>query len=503
MNIVLISPYADTTSMSIRLLSACLKRAGHSVKQIFLRDLDSLINHGMDFTALYSDSVEEQVIDLCSGADLIGISLMTNYFFKIRHLTKNIRDRTGVPVVWGGAHPTVAPGECLKETDFVCVGEGEGAILDLVDVLSRGDSPGEIKNIWYAAQGKIHRNPVRPPMYDLDSLPFPDYELNDDYLLVHNDIVPFSENLLMEMSRGHVNFTGENNIVYETIWTRGCPYHCTYCINNALIALYDGHRTLRRRSVDHLIRELAYIRQKFPWYNRINFQDDSFMHVSIEELRKFAFRYRDEIGFPFFCLCSVTSVEEEKLRLLFDSGLKRIQMGIQSVAESTNVLYRRTFLNSSNVKKSAQLIRRIMPQDVIPTYDVILDNPYENTRSALETLETILQLPKPFFLQLFSLTFFPGTELYEKALADGTIKGSQNNYMKEQLHFSFSYLNILFTMVNRSWFPRWLLRLLSWAPLVLFMESPPVHCLFSLLNRPYWFVRLKRSRKYFRYNMQN
>ena len=54
-------------------------------------------------------------------------------------------------------------------------------------------------------------------------------------------------------------------------------------------------------------------------------------------------------------------------------------------------------------------------------YDFIFDNPYENREDQRETARLILQLPKPYIFQPFSLTFYPGTELFERAKKDGKI----------------------------------------------------------------------------------
>jgi anaerobic magnesium-protoporphyrin IX monomethyl ester cyclase len=494
MKITLVAPYLDITALSIRSISASLRQEGHQVRLVFLPDLAAVMKHGVDFTGSYSERVTGQVADLCSDSRLVGYSLMTNYFPKIAELTRAVRKRTGLPSVWGGVHPTIAPEECAGVADYVCVGEGEGAIIELAHTLDCGQAPSDTANIAFTRNGSLVFTPPRPLIQDLDSLPFPDYHLEDQYVLVGDSVVPLSEELLTEMSRGRVNFIGPDHVVYETMWTRGCPYHCSFCINNALLELYPKQKSVRRRSVDHLMAELEWMHQRFPRFNRINFADDCFIYGSIDQLTEFSRRYRDSVNFPFFCLLSVQSVKEEKLKLLVDAGLRRVEVGIQSAAGSTNDLYRRNYFSADKLVECAQLLRTYLPDDVVPAYDVILENPYEEAPAVLETLRAVLRMPRPFVLQLFSLTFFPGTELYRKALADGTIAGGEDSYHKEDHHRGISWLNMLFLMVNKG-VPWTIIAALAWKPLVLLMESRPIRRLFALGNRPYWAYKARRDRK--------
>jgi radical SAM superfamily enzyme YgiQ (UPF0313 family) len=493
MKITLVAPYLDITALSIRSISAYLREGGHQVRLVFLPDLAVVLEHGVDFAGTYSERVVDQVAELCGGSRLVGYSLMTNYFPKISSLTREVRKRTGVPAVWGGVHPTIAPGECAAVADYVCVGEGEGAILELADALDRGQEPAGMANIAFTSNRSLVNTPPRALLQDLDTLPFPDYHLPDQFVLVGDSVVPLSEDLLTEMSRGRVNFIGPDHVVYETMWTRGCPYHCSFCINNALLELYPRQKSVRRRSVGHLIAELEWMRERFPRFNRINFADDCFIYGSLDELSEFSRRYKSAVDFPFFCLLSVQSVKEEKLKLLVDAGLRRVEVGIQSAAGSTNDLYRRNYFSADKLVHCASLLRKHLPGDVVPAYDVILENPYEEAPAVLETLRAVLRMPRPFVLQLFSLTFFPGTELYRKALAEGLIGGGEDSYHKEDHHRGLSWLNMLFLMVNQG-VPRPLIAALAWKPLVMLMESPLFRRLFALGNRPYWAFKARRDR---------
>lgn len=490
MRIVLISPYLDITSLSTRLLSSYLKTHGHSVVQIFLQDLESMIKNGIDFEDFYPDEVIDQVIEKVAGFDLLGMSLMSNYFIKMTHLTEKIREAADIPIVWGGVHPTVAPDQCMDIADYVCVGEGEEALLELANCLQDGIRPADVKNIWFKDQQGECRNPVRDPIANLDDIPFPDYDLEDQFILVGSNILPFGEDILKEMVRGRIHFNGPQHYIYETMWTRGCPHQCTYCINSHNRTLYKGCKTVRRRSIDSVIEEIKTICEKFPWLNRINFMDDDFASASEEQLSLFRDKYKEEIGHPFYALLSVLSSGEKKLSILYDAGLRRTQIGIQTLAVSTNELYRRYFFNKERLLDLARSVRKVFPPSFCPTYDVILENPWETTDNELTTLRGILELPRPFVLQLYTLTFYPGTVLFDKAVAEGIIREADVSYLKENHDRKLSYVNFLFMLVNMK-LPNNLIKCMAWRPITVLMRSHPVKFVLSLLTPVYRTMKIR------------
>ena len=79
----------------------------------------------------------------------------------------------------------------------------------------------------------------------------------------------------------------------------------------------------------------------------------------------------------------------------------------------------------------------------------------------LETLNLLLEIPKPYRLNLFSLTFFPGTELYDKAKAEGLIRDDLNEvYRKYYFTCRRTYLNGLFFLFNSQKIPKGIMRIL-------------------------------------------
>ena len=247
MKVVLISPYGSLVNVGLRVLSAGLLRAGYDTSMVFLPSAKETSSFLLfDPSELYDEAVIDQVAELCAGAGLVGITVMTNYFFKAKQLTEALRERLDAPIVWGGIHPTVRPEECLAHADVVCVGEGDEALVELANHVAEGKSYEEVANLGYrSADGKVVVNPVRPLVHDLDALPFPDFGPKDHYVLHGGRVQPMTPEILRYYLMTE-SATGEP--AYPLLGTRGCPHRCNYCANDSYAELYQGWRRVRRRS---------------------------------------------------------------------------------------------------------------------------------------------------------------------------------------------------------------------------------------------------------------
>src|SRR5262245_18699023 len=169
-------------------LASMLRKHGHEVG--FLRV-------GLD---LSDAQVIAKVRDFAPG--LLGLSLTTRQWQRGRAIVRAIRAEVDVPVVAGGLHPTFAGDEVLRNPgfDYVCLGEGEMPLLELVSVLDKRRGrvlPGSIKNIWVRGGPKPQ---LRHPFEPIDALPF--------------------------MARDVLD---ERWGVVHMATQRGCPFPCTYC----------------------------------------------------------------------------------------------------------------------------------------------------------------------------------------------------------------------------------------------------------------------------------
>jgi radical SAM superfamily enzyme YgiQ (UPF0313 family) len=154
--------------LGVSLLSAVLRRAGHDTSLVFNPALFA-DRYYMDVPVLgrIFDQTR-RVIDeaVAEHPDLLAFSVLTPLYPWCLEVARRVKARTGVPVVFGGVHPSAAPEVCLENdcVDFVCVGEGEQAILELCDALAGGRrrSAVPIANLWWRDGGTRHRTAASP-----------------------------------------------------------------------------------------------------------------------------------------------------------------------------------------------------------------------------------------------------------------------------------------------------------------------------------------------------
>jgi len=497
--VVLISPCGSLVNIGLRVLSACLSQAGYDTRMIFLPSAKETSSFLLfDPSELYDEVVIEQVVDLCTDASLVGITVMTNYFYKARQLTEALRERLEIPVVWGGIHPTVRPEECLEYADIVCVGEGDEALVELADRIAEGRSYEHVANLGYkSADGRVVLHPVRPLVHDLDALPFPDFGPDNHYVLHEGRIRRLTPTLICFYLMA-ASATGEP--AYPLLATRGCPHRCNFCANDSYAALYGNWRRVRRRSNASLVAEIQACRDRFPFVGEIALLDDVFVAAPTETIVEFGRLYKEEVGLPFYCIVSPPTINESKLLALLNAGLVRVSMGIQSGSERIQNSYSRPVDNTA-ILKAAGLIQKYTDRMLPPVYDVITDNPYEEIQDQLETLELLHQIPAPYRLLMFSLVFYPGTALYERARADGLIKDEREEiYDRNYFKLQPTFYNLVVYGFHRQ-FPRWLLRLMSHRVGFRLLNTPRLRPFWRLAHRCLMRARIwhsKRSLRRFR-----
>lgn len=455
MRISLVCVEDNLINIGIRRLASWMRHNHHDVQVLFM----PTINYASLWSRLrptfgkdYSPQVIRQFIELVRDSDLVGFSSMTNYALKTQTLIASLRLHLPEKrIVWGGIHPTVFPDDAIRHADIICVGEGELPFLELVETLEAEREPVSIRNLWLRVNGEVIKNPQRPLLTnaELDQLPYMDYGTKNNYILWGDRIVPLTLDHYLE-------YCGVN---YNTIYTIGCPYACTYCSNDVFARLDHGYRRIRMPSVDHLIGELRQVKATIPHLHSVVFMDDAFFFIKPEMMQEFAERYRREIGLPFAILgASPVSITQEKMDILVKAGLNRVRMGIQSGSSRTLELYGRKTPVECIVRASQ--ILALYKDVLIPTgYDLIVDNPYETQQDLLQTIELLDRLSPPFTLNMFSLQFLPGTRLAQKAFEDG-ISSPEQESQKHYKLYQPTALNLIISLYGVGKIPSPLLRFL-------------------------------------------
>lgn len=435
MKVSLISMDQFYGTFGLRSISSCLKQKGHYSQMIFMIPIERF-----DYSEHFSDNILRQLSEIVSDSDVIGISCMSNEADETERVITYLK-RLNKPIVWGGIHATSCPERCLEFADIVCIGEGEDAFCDLVERIENKQSTSDTLNFWFKVNGKTITNSTRPLIDDLDSIPFPDFDPESHFILDGGKIIS---------AKGW--YDRIDRLYFHT--ARGCPNACNFCCNSFIQNLYAGKgKVLRKMSVDAIIAGISQFKIKYPGTNFIWFTDDTMFAKSKPEMHEFTTKYKEKINLPFWCYVSPNSLTEEKLDMVVDAGLCKIEMGIQSGSESTNKnIYNRKITNDK-VVKAAEIISKRKDKIVCANFQIIFCNPYETRQDLLDTINLVSSLAAPFRLQVFPLQFFPASELFNMAEKDGLVQDKELvNYQNFEKGISLNdtepYLNYILCMMK-------------------------------------------------------
>jgi radical SAM superfamily enzyme YgiQ (UPF0313 family) len=426
-------------AIGLRSISSCLKQNGHATDIIFMQADIAFADDNVDLVS-YSDKILQKITDLVQDSDLIGLSCMALESQKAKQIINYVK-KLSIPIIWGGIHATSNPDECIQYADIVCIGEGEEAVCELAQAMTNGTDPSGIRNLWFRNNGHVVKNSLRPLIQDLDALPFPDYDYDTHYV-VKNDKINSAEEYYKDIQM----------VLVHT--TRGCPHNCSYCCNSLLDKLYSSkNRVVRRTSVETVMKQLDKCKELLPALGMVWFTDDTFFIRPLRELTAFASEYKKRISMPFRCYTTPGTLTGEKLELLLDAGLFRIDMGVQTGSENTNKNVYHRNISNARVMKAAQLMSKYVKHPLVPCYQIIFQNPYETDNDLIETINFLVELPTPFLLEVFHLTFFPGSELHKRAKSDGLLgNDSLISYLDYKRSFELNenekYLNFLIYLME-------------------------------------------------------
>ena len=298
---------------------------------------------------------------------------MTHYSTTVHKLIAEIRKiNSKTYIVWGGIHAIVHPEDAIKHADAVCTGEGEFAFETFLDLYKSGKDFTTAPSFWFRKDNNIIKNRNLPLMTpkEMDSLPS---LLYDDKELIY-----YREKGLKKInSNDFIEFTG---LSYNTIWSIGCPLHCTYCANTKFIEYDNNYRRLRHSSPRFIIDEIKRAKSKHPHLSTILFHDDSFMALKYEVLEEFCKLWKEEVKMNFAIYGIIpTYVREDKVALLVDAGMNRARMGIQSGSDNILEFYKRP-TKLHRIKEATEILNKFKKYMIPPAYDIILEKSYRNSR---------------------------------------------------------------------------------------------------------------------------
>jgi radical SAM superfamily enzyme YgiQ (UPF0313 family) len=382
-----------------------------------------------------------QWLERAAGRDyvLAGISVYSNQWEYAIAAARSLQQDYGITVVGGGPHCSLFP-EALADTDafdaFVA-GEGEGIIAALA-VRAAGKEPFDgLPGVWTrSAAGEVVPAGAGPVLVELDVLAEPAYDL-------------YSREVVL-------NYPG-------LMFSRGCPYSCSYCCNAAYRRRFGAVKT-RFLSPERAVRRAEEFVTLFqPTY--LNFDDDTFTK-KVQWMASFLESYRHSIGLPFHCNARPETVTPEVCRLLKDAGCDTVALGCESGSEEL----RRTVLNR---KMSDDII--ILAADSIRTAGLNLSTfnmvgiPGERWSDYLRTVALNRRLA-PSKVQMTVYYPFRGTALGDSCFERGLVRNDSS---------AASYFAS--TVLSLPGFPAWQIRIAQRLfKFLVFIRTAPAKACFEL-----------------------
>jgi len=320
--------------------------------------------------------------------DLIAFSFMTGNRDWAYATAMKIKQRFVTPIIFGGVHPTLFPEDIDSGyVDYICVGEGEYPVLELMNGLENGENCSTIQNLWVTKNGAQVKNPLRDLIQNFDELPLPYREIYYKY--------PFIANLPIK----------------RFITGIGCPYQCTFCHNPMHIKIYQGKgKFVRKKSVKRVIDEIRYVKDRFILKN-VHFSDDTFV-LNKAWLKKFLEDYRKQINLPFSCNIRIDQVNEEVIGDMHDSGCFGISFGIESGSERIRNTILKKNLKEEDIITNSKIIKKCGIKLIVTN---LMGVPEETLEDSFKTIALNQQI-KADYIRANVLVPYPKTEVVDYAI---------------------------------------------------------------------------------------
>lgn len=411
--------YIHFFPIGLAYIASVLKKAGHVV-EIYNQDK----NH-------YPDEHLTEYLNK-NSYDVIGVSVIGGYyqFKKLLKISDAINKSSNRPFyIIGGHGPSPEPEYFLKKTraDIVVIGEGELTIIELMETISSHKPLTTIKGIAFRDGDRVIINERRPLIRDVDSIPFPAYEL-----------FPINYYRLIRMPH-----TTNTDFVMSMIAGRGCPFKCNFC--------YRMDEGFRPRSNEHIIEEIKLLKKNHG-ITYIIFGDELFMS-SIERIASICEDFiKAKLGIKWCADGRLNYAKPEVLKLMRKSGCVFINYGIEAMDDQI-------LKNMNKALTTKQIIKGIeatLEAGISPGFNIIFGNIGENKETLNKGVEFLLKYDDGAQMRTIRpVTPYPGSSLYYYAIERGLLKDCKDFY--ENKHINSDLLAVNFTDLDDDEFHKCLL----------------------------------------------
>jgi len=364
-------------------IAAYLEREGHKV---FVHDCLG--------PQAVAGTAENVALILRDNPDLVGFSATTSGFLDAWETAAALKAACPeVRTVFGGVHVSALGGsllECFDHIDYLVPGEGEATLASL----AAGESPAAVDGLIWKEGKRAVANPLRAPLPDLDSLPFPAYEKLAGFPRGYN-LPLFS----------YIGFPGATMIT-----SRGCPYQCSYCDRSVF------KRGYRANSSAYIYDHMQYLRTRFG-IRHINIYDDLFTADRPRIAELCGLLSGRPLGMQFNCAVRVGHTDRELLKMLKRAGCLMVSLGIES-ADPEMLRRHKAGVTLEEVRET---VVQIHTEGLRAKGLFMMGLPGETEESIRRTSDFVLSLGLDD-MNMAKFTPFPGAPLWETIREEGAFE---------------------------------------------------------------------------------
>jgi radical SAM superfamily enzyme YgiQ (UPF0313 family) len=348
-----------------------------------------------------------------ASPEYVCITTLTPRYPTVVRMAEEIRRLAQeVVIIVGGPHVTGLPQRALYDPiSYGIIGEGEEALLELLNALETGADVSGIKNLIYRHNEDVVVNEPRQFIKNLDELPLPAWDLMtlDEYI-------------------DPAYFEGSHLAIFSE---RGCPYDCSFCASRVT---WKGK--LRSRSADNVLDEIRHI-VKVLGINNLMFWDDTFAANKKRAIDICNRIIKERLEINYTVQIRADSVTEDLAVALRDSGCAFAAIGVESGNEI--ILSRIGKKETKAQFKNAVAIMKKVGLPSIASY--IIGLPGDTHDTIKETIDFAFELDADQS-KFMILAPFPGTKVYDLAVGRGLVDPGSFEQMEALNYYDSVAINL-------------------------------------------------------------
>lgn len=386
--LIVAPPYRLTQAnfpLGLMYVGAALQEAGHHVEVI---DMDVL---NLSKEGYFRELKERNYNYLCAG----GMITAWNFIVQTANLLKEIKPH--VKMIVGGGIVNSTPKSLVSHSkvDVGVIGDGEEAIIDIINTIENGQSLSQVAGIVYKEGDRVIQTHHREYHRHLDDLPFPAWELFN----VGEHYVKYQSASFFYSNRQADVYT-----------TRGCPFQCTFCYTD---------KKVRQRSIPNVIEEIKELKRRYK-IRHLRLADDLFVVRKNYTIEFCEAMIKNNLKLTWSATGRCNIITKELLTLYKRAGCTILGLGIESGSDA--VLKR--MKKNQTPEQIINAVKMCREVGIRPGGSFILGLPGETKETVKETLALYktINLYRSHANRFFFATPYPGTSLYREMVEKGRIK---------------------------------------------------------------------------------